>query len=117
MDLTGSYLGESTRGGRNVFEESGWVNRVITAGIIGMIGWTLLTVTEMAEEVAVMQARFESFETFATAQSLGRYTKSEASADLALLAQRIERLEEWNARLSDRINETEEHVDVLRGSR
>ena len=91
-------------------DESNWVNRIITAGIIGMIGWTLFTVNEVSTKVAVLQTELTNIRSQLTATTLERYTRSEAVADRALLEQRISRLEEWNTRLSQRVNKAEESV-------
>ena len=93
-----------------MFEESGWVNRIITAGIIAMIGWTLLTVQDLSVNLAVMEAKFTSLETVITVGTQDRYTRIEATSDNALINQRIERLEDWNERLSDRLNKVEDTV-------
>lgn len=90
-----------------MFEESGWVNRIITAGIIAMIGWTLMTVQDLSVEIAVIQSKFETLENTISLTQQDRYTRSEALSDRALLEQRITRLETWTERLSDRVQELE----------
>lgn len=95
-----------------MFEESGWVNKIITAGIIGMVGWTLLTVNSLDKNMAVMQTKLNTLELVFEKGTADRYTRSEASSDRALLEQRLSRLEEWNQRLSDRINSAETKIDT-----
>lgn len=89
-----------------MFEEAGWINKIITAGIIAMIGWTLLTVQNVSLDVAVLQSKLESVETSIKISNEDRYTRAEAIANRSLLEQRILRLETQFDRLQRTNNAT-----------
>ncbi len=98
-----------------LFEESGWVNKIITAGIIAMIGWTLLTVQDMSIRIAVLDEQLTGVRQTLTASVADRYSRSEAIADRAVMDQRILRLEQWAERLSNRVNAAEDTVSKEAG--
>lgn len=73
------------------------MQKIIGAGIIGLIGWNAWTTQDTATKVAVMDAKL-------TAATDDRYRSADASRDLALRDQRI------NA-LSERVTQLERKVD------
>lgn len=91
-----------------MFEESGWVNRIITAGIIAMIGWTLFTVLEVSVDLAVLQEKMTNFDTTLKLAQETRYTSTAADAAHALLEQRILRNEQVLDRLTTRLERLEQ---------
>lgn len=85
-------------------EESTWIGRIITAGIIGMLGWTMLTVQTMSINVAVLTADVGNINQ--------KFLNVPTQTEVVLLEQRIQRLEVWNERLSERINRLEVSIVV-----
>lgn len=92
-----------------MFDEAGWVNKIITAGIIAMIGWTLLTVQNVSVELAVLKTKLDGVEQAINLSQVDRYTRSEAVADKALVQQQIQSLETLLERNSERIRDLERH--------
>jgi hypothetical protein len=68
---------------------------IITMIVCGMISWTAWTTQKLSVQVAVIKDRVEnmSVENFSTRASL--------------LEQRVDRLESWTSRLSDRLADVE----------
>lgn len=85
-----------------MFEESGWVNKVITAGIIAMIGWTLLSVQRMSVDLAVLTTQVQGITT--------QLDKQPSIVDIITLQQKVERHDAWLDRLSERLNALEDRV-------
>lgn len=85
-----------------MFEEAGWVNKVITAGIIAMIGWTLMSVQRMSVDLAVLNAQVQSINI--------QLEKQPSIVDIVTVQQKVERHEQWLGRLSDRVNAVEDRV-------
>lgn len=75
------------------------LSKIISAAIIGLLGWNLLTTQRLSLEVAVISSKMQTLEAFIPAS----YTIKEAQADGKLVEQRIKRLEEWTQALSERI--------------
>lgn len=63
------------------------LNALLSAALVGLMGWTLLTVHTLSKELGVMNATMQ----FALQD---RYTSTEAKADNLVLRQQIRILEE-----------------------
>lgn len=74
-------------------ETESWIDRALQVGLVALISWNLYTTQDLGKEVAVIQAIL-----------------SQPSTDLALLAQRVSRLEQWNSNLSERVSSIEKDL-------
>lgn len=74
-------------------ETESWIDRALQIGLVALISWNLYTTQDLGKEVAVIQAIL-----------------SQPSTDVALLAQRVSRLEQWNANLSERVASIEKDL-------
>lgn len=74
-------------------ETESWIDRALQVGLVALISWNLYTTQDLGKEVAVIQAIL-----------------SQPSTDVALLAQRVSRLEQWNANLSERVASIEKDL-------
>lgn len=79
------------------------LNAILSAAMIGLMGWTLLTVHNLSKELGVMNATVQ----FAVQD---RYTSTEAKADNLVLRQQIRLLEERIDSLRARMSEVEENA-------
>lgn len=84
-----------TDGRLKVFEGS-IVDKIITAAIIGLLGWNLMTTQRLAVDVAVLN------NTIVTVLS-DRYTGTQATSRANEVDRRLDRLEQWNQNLSSRV--------------
>lgn len=89
--------------------------RIALGVVVALLSWNVNTTAQLVTGLAVTNANVSSLERSFEVASQDRYTRAEAKSDAALLDQRISRLEGWNERLANRINELENEVDVLRG--
>ena len=74
-------------------ETESWIDRALQIGLVALISWNLYTTQDLGKEVAVIQAIL-----------------SQPSTDVALLSQRVSRLEQWNANLSERVASIEKDL-------
>ena len=74
-------------------ETESWIDRALQIGLVALISWNLYTTQDLGKEVAVIQAIL-----------------SQPSTDVALLSQRVSRLEQWNANLSERVSSIEKDL-------
>lgn len=93
-----------------MFEEAGMVNKIITAGIIGMIGWILLSVTGMSTKVAVIETKLEAINNSVVAFGVNNYTQTEATADKAIVDQRLILIEAQTDHLEKRVRDLENEL-------
>ena len=83
--------------------DSSILNAVLTAVMLGLMGWTLLTVHNLTNQVAIINNTVQIGLT-------ETYPRSVAEGETNLLKQRIKRLEEWDQALSERIRNLENAV-------
>jgi len=76
------------------------LNAVLSAALIGLMGWTLLTVHNLSKDLSVMNATLQF-----TIQD--RYTSTEAKADNLVLKAEIRDLKDDVASLRLRVKELE----------
>ena len=74
---------------------------VLQAGTVALLGWILMSVHSLSTDMAVVKATIESLK-------VDRYTATQAEAQKILIEDKIDRLEKWNNRLSDRLHAVEE---------
>ena len=79
------------------------INSILSAAMLGLMGWTLLTVHNLSNDLGVINATVQ----FAIQD---RYTSTEAKADNLVLKQQIRVLEEKIDSLKLRINEVEDDI-------
>lgn len=77
------------------------LNGVLTAIMLGLMGWTLLTVHELTNKVSIINNTLQL-----TSQNI--YPRAVAEGELKLINQRINRLEQWNQNLSERVRGLED---------
>lgn len=70
--------------------------KIVGAGIIGLIGWTAWTTQDTSVKVAVMDAKL-------TAATDNRYRSQDAARDLALRDQRLNSLADRVAQLERKV--------------
>ena len=85
-----------------MLDETGWINKVITAGIIAMIGWTLMSVQNMSVSLAVLTTQ--------VAHITEQLQDQPDIIDIISIKQRIDNHDIWLGRLSDRLNEVEDRL-------
>lgn len=96
-----------------VKKESLTLERIALTAMVALLSWNVWTTSELVTDLAVMSAKVELLAEQLDSASSDRYTGAQARADQALLEQRIQRLEQWNGRLSDRLNEAESKIDSV----
>lgn len=79
------------------------INSILSAAMLGLMGWTLLTVHNLSNDLGVINATVQ----FAIQD---RYTSTEAKADNLVLKQQIRVLEEKIDSLKLRLNEVEDDI-------
>jgi hypothetical protein len=93
-----------------MFNEEGIGNKIITAGIIGMIAWVLVNTNDMSRSIAVLDTKMASLEAVVSIAAQDRYTAKQAETDNKHLQNQIDRLETWTQNLSTRLRELEDYV-------
>ena len=93
-----------------MLDDSNLLGKIVTFVMIGMLGWMAYTVQQMSVEQAVLSAQMSGIKDALTIAQQDRYTRSDALADLSVITSKVQRLEEWNARLSDRLASLEQDV-------
>jgi len=86
------------------------ISKIISAAVIGLLSWNTYTTQNLSVSVAVLETRVSSLQETISSSLMDRYTNSQAQSDHALIDQRIERLEEWNQNLSERIRLLEQEA-------
>lgn len=86
------------------------LSKIISAAVIGLLSWNTYTTQNLSVSVAVLETRVSSLQEIISSSVMDRYTNSQAQSDHALIDQRIERLEEWNQNLSERIRLLEQEA-------
>jgi len=86
------------------------LSKIISAAVIGLLSWNTYTTQNLSVSVAVLETRVSSLQETISSSLMDRYTNSQAQSDHALIDQRIERLEEWNQNLSERIRLLEQEA-------
>jgi hypothetical protein len=82
-----------------VFNEEGIVNKLVTAAVIGLLGWTVMTTQQLAIDVAVISEKVDT-----------SIRQQVSSSDIAILQDKIVRLENWNQNLSTRLANVEDYI-------
>ena len=86
------------------------IERMALAGIGALLAWNVYTTSLLVTDVAVTNVQLSALERSIQAQSIDRYTKSEATSDKAFYDQRLNRLESWSQNLSNRLADLENDV-------
>ncbi len=79
----------------------------LMALLAGVVTWLIKTVQTLTVAVAVQNAALGELKERVTAVQVGIYTQAQARSDMALVTQRVERLEQWSQNLSERMRAAE----------
>lgn len=82
-----------------MFEERTLIDKVVSAAIIGLLGWNVASTQKLSVDVEVLKVQTQAI-----------IDKSIDSTDVVLLEQRTRRLEEWVESLSERLATAEKLV-------
>lgn len=96
-----------------MFDESGLINKLITAAVVGLLGWNVVSTQKLTVQSAVQNESLSNIKETLAITSLDRYTASQAKADFSLLEQRIKRLEDWNSNQSENIRLLTDRLNKL----
>ena len=77
------------------------------AAVLGLLGWNMTTVQKLTVTTAVQATSLQNIVEKINIATLDRYTGSQARSDLALVEQRLGRIEQWSQNLSERIRAVE----------
>jgi len=93
-----------------MFNEEGMVNKIITAGVIGMIAWVLVNTNDMSRSIAVLDTKVSALESIVSLAAQDRYTSKQAESDKKFIESQISRLEVWTQNLSNRLRDLEDDI-------
>lgn len=88
--------------------EDSLLNKLISFAVIGLLSWNVWTTQQLSVSVAVLETQVEGIQSSVSSSLLDRYTGSQANSDFSLVEQRLQRLEDWNQSLSERLRVLEQ---------
>lgn len=83
--------------------EDSLLNKLISFAVIGLLSWNVWTTQQLSVSVAVLETQVEGIQSSVSSSLLDRYTGTQANSDFSLVEQRLQRLEDWNQSLSERL--------------
>lgn len=88
--------------------EDSLLNKLISFAVIGLLSWNVWTTQQLSVSVAVLETQVEGIQSSVSSSLLDRYTGTQANSDFSLVEQRLQRLEDWNQSLSERLRVLEQ---------
>lgn len=93
-----------------MFDESNLVNKLATVAVVGLLSWNVMSTSQLTTDVAVMKVTIANLETTLINNATSYMTRGEALSNNQFLEQKVERLEQWNQNLSERIRNLEQKL-------
>lgn len=90
--------------------EDSLLNKLISFAVIGLLSWNVWTTQQLSVSVAVLETQVEGIQNSVSSSLLDRYTGTQANSDFSLVEQRLQRLEDWNQNLSERLRVLEQDL-------
>ena len=82
-----------------MFDEEGIINKIVTAAVIGLLGWNVVTTQQLAVQVAVISEKVDTIQ-----------QQQVSSADIAVIQDQTVRQEQWLNNLSRRLADVENFI-------
>lgn len=82
-----------------MFNEEGIINKIVTAAVVGLLGWNVVTTQQLAVQVAVISEKVDTIQ-----------QQQVSSADIAVIQDQTARQEQWLNNLSRRLADVENFI-------
>jgi hypothetical protein len=89
------------------------LERIALAAVVMLLTWNVYTTQQLSLEMVKTTAELTALGNVVELAQSDRFTARDALADRTILETKIKRLEDWNFRLSDRLNEVEDGLTKL----
>lgn len=75
-----------------MFNEEGLLNKIVTAAVIGLLGWLVVTTQQMSVQQAVVATKLEGVESLIVAMQSTYMTKAEADLRIGVIERELTRM-------------------------